>query len=275
MSATAGLRRALKSGLQAAGMLDVARLGVQLSALVLDLRRLPSTAASLPWFVRSWRAYESLSGDALRLRHAQPCLDDRGDSAGSATGHYFHQDLWAARKVHAAGVAEHVDVGSRVDGFVAHVAAFTDVLYVDLRPLEAKGHPHIKARVGTVLALPFDDRAVRSLSCLHVIEHVGLGRYGDPLDPGGSLKALKELQRVVAAGGDLYVGVPVGRERVCFNAHRVLSPGAVVRALDELDLVEFSAVDDAGDLVRDAATADFERADYACGLFHFTRRSAR
>lgn len=272
MSATAGLRRALKSGLQAAGMLDVARLGVQVSGLVLDLRRLPSTAASLPWFVRTWRQYEALGGGALKLREAQPCLDDRGESAGSASGHYFHQDLWAARKVHASGVAEHVDVGSRVDGFVAHVAAFTDVVYVDLRPLEAKGHPHIRARVGTVLALPFDDRAVRSLSCLHVIEHIGLGRYGDPLDPGGSLKALAELQRVVAPGGDLYLGVPVGRERVCFNAHRVLSPQTVLRAMGELSLVEFSAVDDAGDLVRDAAPADFERADYSCGLFHFTRR---
>ena len=272
MSATAGFRHAVKSGLRAAGMLDLARLGVQLSSLVLDLRRLPSTVTSLPWFVRSWRAYEALGGAALRVRDVQPCLDDRGDSAGSASGHYFHQDLWAARKVHASGVAEHVDVGSRVDGFVAHVAAFTDVVYVDLRPLEAKGHAHIKARVGTVLALPFDDRAVRSLSCLHVIEHIGLGRYGDPLDPDGSRKALAELQRVVAVGGDLYLGVPIGRERVCFNAHRVLSPRTVLGALDELTLVEFSAVDDAGDLVRDARPDDFERADYSCGLFHLTRR---
>ena len=195
-------------------------------------------------------------------------------SAGSASGHYFHQDLWAARKVHASGVAEHIDVGSRVDGFVAHVAAFADVVYVDLRPLEARGHEHIKARVGTVLGLPFADRSVRSLSCLHVIEHVGLGRYGDPLDPDGSRKALAELQRVVAEGGSLYLGVPVGRERVCFNAHRVLAPRTIVRALDELTLVEFSAVNDAGDLVRDARPDDFETADYGCGLYHFIRPSS-
>lgn len=267
------LRRALKSGLQAAGLLDVARLGAQAGAMVLDLRRLPSTVAGLPWFARSWRAYESLGGEHLRARDAMPCLTDRAEGAGSASGHYFHQDLWAARKVHASGVAEHVDVGSRVDGFVAHVAAFCDVVYVDLRPLEAAGHPSIRARVGTVLALPFEARAVRSLSCLHVIEHVGLGRYGDPLDPRGSLKALAELQRVVAPGGDLYVGVPIGRERVCFNAHRVLSPRTVLAALDELALVEFSAVDDAGALVRDARPADFEQADYSCGLFHLTRRA--
>lgn len=253
-------------------MLDLARLGLQASALVLDLRKLPSTAASLPWFVRSWREYAAMSGESPRVRDAMPCLTDRGDSAGAASGHYFHQDLWAARKVHASGVASHVDVGSRVDGFVAHVASFTEVTYVDLRPLEAKGHPHIKARVGTVLGLPFDDRSVRSLSCLHVIEHIGLGRYGDPLDPDGTLKALAELQRVLAPGGDLYVGVPVGRERVCFNAHRVVSPRTVLRALGELELVEFSAVDDRGDLARDARPDDFEGADYSCGLFHLTRR---
>ncbi|TAK28797.1 MAG: DUF268 domain-containing protein [Myxococcaceae bacterium] len=272
MSTSAGFRRALKSGLQAAGLLDLAKLGLHASSLVLDLRRLPSTVTSLPWFVRTWRQYEALGGDGLKLRDAQPCLTDRGESAGAASGHYFHQDLWAARKVHASGAAEHVDVGSRVDGFVAHVASFTEVVYVDLRPLQASGHPHIKARVGTVLSLPFADRSVPSLSCLHVIEHIGLGRYGDPLDPDGSLKALAELQRVVAQGGDFYLGVPIGRERVCFNAHRVLSPQTVLRALGELSLVEFSAVNDAGDLVRDARPEDFSQADYSCGLFHFTRR---
>lgn len=272
MSGTTGFRGAVKRGLHAAGLLDLARLGMQVSGLALDLRKLPSTAAALPWFVRSWREYSSMGGASPRVRDAYPCLTDRDDSAGSASGHYFHQDLWAARKVHDSGAAEHVDVGSRVDGFVAHVASFTEVTYVDLRPLEAKGHPHIRARVGTVLDLPFEDRAVRSLSCLHVIEHIGLGRYGDPLDPEGSLKALTELQRVVAPGGDFYLGVPVGRERVCFNAHRVLSPRTVLRTMDELSLKEFSAVDDHGDLHRDAEPSAFEGADYACGLFHFTRR---
>lgn len=272
MSGTTGFRQSVKRGLHATGLLDLARLGMQVSGMVLDLRKLPGTVAGLPWFVRSWREYAAMGGAAPRVSDAYPCLDDRGDSAGSASGHYFHQDLWAARKVHASGVAEHVDVGSRVDGFVAHVASFTDVVYVDLRPLEARGHPNIKARVGTVLGLPFDDRAVRSLSCLHVIEHIGLGRYGDPLDPHGSLKALAELQRVVAAGGDLYLGVPVGRERVCFNAHRVLSPRTILGAMNELSLVEFSGVDDRGDLVRDTEPSAFENADYACGLFHFTRR---
>ena len=265
------LRNTVKAGLRAAGLGDAARLGVQLAGLGLDLRRLPATAAALPWFVRSWRAYAALAGASPRVVEAYPCLFDRGDSAGSASGHYFHQDLWAARKVFDLGVRAHVDVGSRVDGFVAHVASFAEVTYVDLRPLEAPGHPQIRAQVGSVLELPFADRSQRSLSCLHVIEHVGLGRYGDPLDPQGTLKALAELQRVLAPGGDLLVGVPVGRERVCFNAHRVLAPTTVIATMSELTLREFSAVDDRGALVRDASPEHFAGADYACGLFHFTR----
>jgi hypothetical protein len=56
---------------------------------------------------------------------------------------------------------------------------------------------------------------------MHVIEHIGLGRYGEALDPDGDLKAIRELVRVLAAGGNLLVVVPVGRPRIQFNAHRI------------------------------------------------------
>lgn len=272
MSRGQNLKRTLKRRLQGAGLLDFARLGVQLTSMALDVRRLPTSVAALPWFVRTWREYAALAGTAPRVIDAYPCLTDRHESAGAASGHYFHQDLWAARKVFESRVTEHVDVGSRMDGFAAHVASFTKLVYVDIRPLTVQGHPNITARTGSVLDLPFDDRSLRSLSCLHVVEHVGLGRYGDPLDPRGTLKALAELQRVVAPGGDLYLGLPVGRERVCFNAHRVHAPCTVLDAMNRLELVEFSAVNDAGDLERNTTPEQFAGADYACGLFHLHRR---
>ncbi len=52
-------------------------------------------------------------------------------------------------------------------------------------------------------------------SCMHTIEHIGLGRYGDPLDAVGDQTALSELQRVVAPGGSLLIVVPVAT--ACFN----------------------------------------------------------
>jgi SAM-dependent methyltransferase len=236
-----------------------------------DLRTLPAVLAEVPWFVRTRREYAQCSDEMMPLLDTHPAFLDRKAGAGSAKGHYFHQDLWAARRVFSSGVTEHIDVGSRVDGFVAHCACFTQVTYVDIRPLEANV-PNLRSRVGSVLSLPFEDQSLRSLSCLHVVEHVGLGRYGDPLDPEGASKAMRELARVLAPGGSLYFGIPVGRERVCFNAHRVLSPKTVVRAFSSFELVSFAAVDDRGDLVDPARPEDLEASEYACGLFHFRRR---
>jgi SAM-dependent methyltransferase len=124
---------------------------------------------------------------------------------------------------------------------------------------------------GNLLALPFADASIGSLSCLHVAEHVGLGRYGDPLDPLGTRKAAAELARVLAPGGDLYVALPVGRPRVCFNAHRIHAARDVRAYFGALDLSEFAGVGDDGALVESAPLDLFDDASYACGLFRFRR----
>ncbi len=235
-----------------------------------ELRTLPAVLAEVPWFLRTRREYKRRTGERVPVLDTHPAFLDRRASAGSAKGHYFHQDLWAARRVFESRAPEHIDVGSRVDGFVAHCACFTKVTYVDIRALDANV-TNLRSVVGSVVALPYADRSVASLSSLHVVEHVGLGRYGDPVDPDGSMNAMRELARVVAPGGNLYFGIPVGRERVCFNAHRVLSPHTVRSAFSSLELVSFAGVDDRGDLVDPARLEDFEHAEYACGLFHFRR----
>jgi len=51
-------------------------------------------------------------------------LTDRFDPGGDASGHYFHQDLIVARRIFERDPRKHVDVGSRIDGFVAHLAVF-------------------------------------------------------------------------------------------------------------------------------------------------------
>jgi FkbM family methyltransferase len=119
--------------------------------------------------------------------------------------------------------------------------------------------------------MPFEDRSLESVSCLHVAEHIGLGRYGDPLDPFGTRKAATELQRVVAPGGQLLFALPVGRPRVCFNAHRVHSPNDVAAMFPELDLVEFSGVDDRANFRRHRSLDELEGAEYSCGMFRFVR----
>jgi SAM-dependent methyltransferase len=93
----------------------------------------------------------------------------------------------------------------------------TRVAFLDVRPLDADIED-LEPIAGSVLELPFADRSLPSVSCLHVAEHIGLGRYGDPLDPAGTRKAIAELQRVTAPGGQLLFSLPVGRQRLCFNA---------------------------------------------------------
>lgn len=233
-------------------------------------------ARSLPLYVSNVRAYSRENARpsmAFRLREAWYRTFDRLEGAGSLTFHYFWQDLWAARKLADAGTRHHVDVGSRVDGFVAHVLAFAEVTYVDVRPLDLE-FPGFHFRQGLVTEMPFEKDSVESLSSLHVIEHVGLGRYGDPIDAEGSWKAARELTRILAPGGRLLIGVPTGRERLQFDAHRIFDPQTTRDMFAGLELADFAFVDDRNRFAPKATFEEARRADYGCGLFEFRKPPA-
>jgi len=229
----------------------------------------------LPRFVRDTKAYRAAprtdASFAFEWANAQPMLSDLTATAGTAGGHYFHQDLWAARRIHRARPPAHVDIGSRVDGFVAHVLTFMPVTVVDIRPLESRVEGLSFVRGDICQLTPFADNSIESLSCLHALEHIGLGRYGDPIVPDGWRQALAECSRVLAPGGRFYLGTPIGTERLHFNAGRVFSPLTIMAALPALRLVSFAAVNDEGPLVDPADPAAFVGADYSCGLFEFTK----
>jgi uncharacterized protein DUF268 len=234
--------------------------------------RLGTLVLRLPRFVRDGRRYRRAQHDRFPLRwsEVEPILTDFSGEAGVAHGHYFRQDLWAARQIHAARPARHVDVGSRIDGFVAHVLSFMPVTVVDIRPLasEIEG---LTFHQGDMRRLEFPSDSIPSVSCLHAVEHVGLGRYGDAIDPDGCFTAMRELGRVVAPGGRLYLGTPIGRERLAFNSERVFDPRTVLTTLAPLRLVSFAAVDDQDRFVANADLAAFAQARNACGLFEFTK----
>jgi len=225
-------------------------------------------------YARNARSYRRLNrSGAFDIRWADLWYRsyDRFAGAGSVTFHYFFQDLWAASWLHRAGVRRHVDVGSRLDGFVAHVLPFCDVWYIDVRPLDVH-IPRLTFIRALVTELPFATGSIPSLSCLHVLEHVGLGRYGDPIDPEGHVRAAAELARVLQPGGTLLFGTPVGRERVCFDAHRVFDPQTVMRLFSGLRLAEFSLIDDQGHWRSEGASfADAQACSYGCGLFRFEK----
>jgi len=222
-----------------------------------------------PRFLADRRAFTALPGaPPLRRSEDLPQLLDRTETTPFEP-HYTFQDGWAAREVARLAPERHVDVASRIS-FPIGLSAFVPVTFVDLRRLEVD-LPGLECEVGSVLSLPFADRSLQSLSCLHVAEHIGLGRYGDELDPDGTAKAALELQRVLAPGGTLLVGLPVGRERVEFNAHRVHDPVRVPGLFPELGLDGFAGVDDDGAFHSRLDPADLRGSRWACGLYRLRR----
>jgi len=227
-------------------------------------------------FQRDCAAYHAKQGARFRLEDGEGrCLYDDGPSA-VLDPHYFQQDIWAARKVVARRPERHVDIGSRIDGFVAHLlAARIPVTVIDIRPppIVIEGLTFIQADATTLEG--FADNSVESLSSLHACEHVGLGRYGDTIDPDGWEKAMRSMARVLAPGGRLYFAVPVGRERVVFNAHRVFDPITVTNTLCALDACDFSWIGDDGVMRRSkppwGGIQEAVGCEYGCGLFEFTK----
>lgn len=250
------------------------RIARRLSFFGVDPRQIAKNLAGIPFYLRDARSYARLSPPAefqIHLRDLFPVLNERTQGAGLASGHYFHQDLWAARKIYSRKPAAHVDIGSRIDGFVAHVLSFMPVTVVDIRPIESSIAQLHFIRDDATSLIDFPDHSVDSLSSLHAAEHFGLGRYSDSVDPHACFRFMASLQRVLGHGGRLYFSVPIGRERVEFNAHRVFSPHTVLSQFPRLSVVSFSYVDDAGHLHEHCDPMQIPELEYGCGLFEFTK----
>ena len=225
--------------------------------------------AAYPQYLVQWRQYIRLPGaERMRLADAYPQLHDRSSTMG-VDSHYFYVNAWAMRRIVARGPVCHVDIGSQTI-FASLLSAVVPVVFLDYRPLRAN-LAGLGCLQGDILNLPFADASLESLSCLHVAEHIGLGRYGDPLNPDGTRKAVQELARVLARKGNLYFALPVGRPRVCFNAHRIHAPEMICRYFSDLELVEFSGVGDDGRFLEGVALSSFNDSQYACGFFWFRR----
>ena len=225
-------------------------------------------------FREEFDRFVELAGSAPRLPmrtvDVNPQLSDRA-SITPIDRHYTYHPAWAARVLAKTQPNKHVDISSTVN-FCAIVSAFVPVDFYDFRPapIELNG---LYTGAADLTQLHFPSDSIASLSCMHVIEHVGLGRYGDPLDPDGDLKAISELVRVVAPGGDLLVATPIGQPRVAFNAHRVYDYEAFSRYFAPLELVEFTLIEEHGEggLVVAPSPERVRMEYYACGCFWFRK----
>lgn len=206
-----------------------------------------------------------------------PILDERFKEGGSARGHYFHQDLLVAQRIFEINPATHLDIGSRVDGFVSHVASFRKIEVLDFRPTQAKVK---NISFQTVDLMKTNDKLMNycdSLSCLHALEHFGLGRYNDPIKYDGYLDGLESIYKILKPGGKFFLSVPIGKQRVEFNAHRVFSIRYLLGLFkDKYTIDYFSFVDDKGDLHKNIEMNNEEidnnfNCKYGCGIFEMTK----
>jgi SAM-dependent methyltransferase len=229
-------------------------------------------------FERDFQRFKELSDRAVRRmplkwEDRRPCLGERTERC-AFDRHYVYHTAWAARVLAILNPKLHVDISSSLY-FSAIASAFVPVDYYEYRPVKLS-LDNFRSRTADLLALPFRDKTVPSLSCMHAVEHVGLGRYGDPLDAEGDLKAMAELQRVLAPGGSLIFVVPVGKPRVAFNAHRIYGFGHVVDAFEELELEQFAVVPDGRTgmpLLVNPPDGLADAQSYGCGCFWFRRPS--
>ena len=201
------------------------------SQLGIDLQKLVRSLRGLNAFAKDWRRFKS---DYHGEMTVMPCLHDRYDESGIAKGEYFWQDLSVAQWVASSRPAKHVDVGSRIDGFVAHVASFREIEVFDVRPISNHIPGVIFKQADFMQSSVADDLGIRdgycdSLSCLHALEHFGLGRYGDPIDVHGYEKGIANLAKLLKPKGRLYLSTPIGRQRVEFNANWVFNPQTIIQ----------------------------------------------
>jgi hypothetical protein len=242
----------------------------------LDLRRMWHTARGLPTFLSNHRRFKSLAhGDRdFPIARLYPCLTDRYESSGVASGHYFHQDLLVAQWIHQRNPSRHVDVGGRVDGIVAHLASTRPVEVIDIRAQRTSASNIVFHQADIMnLDVRWHDYT-DSLSCLHTIEHFGLGRYGDPLDPHGYARGWDALHAMLRSGGMLYFATPIGRvQRIEFDAHRVFSlPFLLNMMAGRYRIEKFAYVDDGGELhvnvdPAQPVVAESFNLQFGCGIF--------
>ncbi len=189
-----------------------------------------------------------------------PCLTDKTEST-PLDPVYFYQDTWAAKKIFEMKPEHHYDVGSSAKT-IGIISQFVPTTMVDIRPVELKLE-NLYFTKGSITALPFDDGSIGSISSLCVVEHIGLGRYGDPLDQFGSEKAIAELVRVTKPNGNIYFTVPVeSQNRTYFNGYRSFTVSYIHKLFNHCELIEQkfiygNAVTDQHDSISDAGIGLF------------------
>ena len=237
----------------------------------------PRRIFSLRHYPKYRKQYNEFKKKGGVVTNMYPIFTDYDAQAGSASGPYFHQDLLVASFIYKNNPIRHIDIGSRIDGFIAHVASFRPIDVMDVRDLERTGHKNITfIKADLMDKVCAQNNITDSISCLHAIEHFGLGRYGDPVDPMGHIKGFNNILRMLKPGGNFFISFPIGnKNEVHFNAHRVFHPKDIFTWAEDknsLKFERFDYVDDEGKLHQKInIETDTINVILGCGIYTFKK----
>ena len=234
------------------------------------LIRFPKKIVLLFKFIGEYNRFKSLNDQrfSVSAKDIYPCINDRVATT-PFDHHYIYHPAWAARILAKTKPETHADFSS-ILSFSSVVSAFIPIKFFDYRPAHLKLN-NWTGNFADLCKLDIDDNSFESVSCMHTVEHIGLGRYGDALDPIGDIKAINELKRITKQGGNILFVTPVGKQRIEYNAHRVYSFELVTDLFKECQLMEFSLIDDKGDFIENAQTELVKKQNYGCGCFWFKK----
>ena len=230
---------------------------------ILQLSLFPFITFDYIKFIRNEKRF------TIKLKDIYSCVLDKTTQT-HFDAHYIYHTSWAARKLKSIHPSFHIDISSSLF-FVGIASAFVPINFYDYRPAYLK-LSNLQSSHADLTNLNFSDSSIQSLSCMHTIEHIGLGRYGDPIDNNGDLKAISELKRVLSVNGSLLFVVPVGAPRIQYNAHRIYSFEMIQEYFKDLTLKEFTLINDDGDYIENADPDMVQNQKYACGCFWFIKQ---
>ena len=144
--------------------------------------RFPRKIGRFFGYLGEWNTFKSKNDKrfSVKARDLYPCLKD-AITKTPFDHHYIYHPAWAARILAQTRPEYHVDISS-ILSFSTIVSAFVPVKFYDYRPAPFR-LPGLESGFADLIHLPFPDNSVPSLSCMHTIEHICLGRYGDKIDP--------------------------------------------------------------------------------------------
>ena len=203
------------------------------------------------------------------------CLKDYKDNAGTLNGEYFHQDLLVANLIFNHNPNRHIDIGSRIDGFVAHVASFREIEIFDIRPNIKSSHKNIITNKLDIMQSKYTNIS-DSISCLHSLEHFGLGRYSDTIDINGHIKGLENMIQMLKKKGRLYLSIPVSqKDKNVFNQQRYFHPLSIfslTKLMENLKLIRFDFVNNKGELIKNLDINKLNsNINSGCGIYTFEK----